>query len=386
MKILHVCLCGPVTDGWSYQDNLLPKYHKALGHEVTVLASEWVFDQEGKLALDQRKDYSNEHGVKTIRIKSKWKTNINSKIRIYAGIKQVVNNECPEIIFIHGCHLVQIKEIIQYAKINGNTRLYVDNHSDFSNSASNWLSRNILHKVLWRYFAQRIEPYTTKFYGVLPARVDFLADMYGLPKHKIELLVMGADDELVGSATQPQVRQSIRDKYNIQEDDFLIVTGGKIDAAKKQTLLLMEAIRRINRKDIKLIVFGSVTKDLKLAVEKSCWGTTVQYIGWIPSDKSYDHFAAADLVVFPGRHSVFWEQVVGLGIPMIVKYWDGTTHVDVGGNCDFLHEDSVDEIQDKILAIIDDPVRYKEMKRVAETKGMEVFSYRKIAEKSIAEE
>jgi len=353
---------------------------------VTVLASEWVFDEQGRLALDQRKHYYNEYGVKTIRIKSKWKTHINSKIRIYKGIRQVVDQECPDIIFIHGCQLVQLRDIYQYASRYKDTRIYVDNHSDFSNSASNWLSRKILHRLVWRFCAQKIEPYTTKFYGVLPARVDFLAEMYDLPRDKIELLVMGADDELVKSATQPQVRQSIRDKYDIQAKDFLVVTGGKIDSAKKQTLLLMEAIKRINRKDVKLIVFGSVTPELKFAVEHSCCGTTVQYIGWISSDESYAHFAAADLVVFPGRHSVFWEQVVGLGIPMIVKYWEGTTHIDVGGNCDFLYEDSVDEIQDKILALIDDPVRYKEMKLVAETKGMGVFSYRKIAEKSIAEE
>ena len=383
MKILHVCLCGPVTDGWSYQDNLLPKYHKKLGYEVTVLASEWVFDQAGKLALDRRKEYINEHGVKTIRIKSRWNTNINSKIRVYDGIRHAVNEELPDIVFVHGSQLIQLRHIYKYVQQNEDARMYVDSHSDFSNSASNWISKNILHGLLWKYCAQKIEPYTTKFYGVLPARVDFLADMYRLPRDKIELLVMGADDELVEAALQPQIRQSIRSKYNIGENDFLIVTGGKIDPAKKQTILLMEAIKRINRKDVKLIVFGSVTPDLKRAVESLCYGNTVQYIGWIQSDESYAHFAAADLVVFPGRHSVFWEQVVGLGIPMIVKYWEGTTHVDVGGNCGFLYEDSVDEIQHKIESIINNKSKYEEMKRIALERGMDVFSYRSIAQRSI---
>lgn len=386
LKIMHVCLCGPVTDGWSYQDNLLPKYHKVLGHEVTVLASEWVFDRAGKLAFDQRKEYINEHGVKTIRIKSRWKTSINSKIRIYADIRQVVDHESPDIIFIHGCQFVQLRDIYQYVKRKNDTRIYVDNHADFSNSASNWLSKNILHKIIWKHCAQMIEPYTTKFYGVLPARVDFLADMYGLPRDKIELLVMGADDELVAAAKCEGVRKSIRERHGIGEDDFLIMTGGKIDAAKKQTLLLMEAIKRINKRDVKLIVFGSVTPELKTSVESLCYNTTIQYIGWIQSNDAYAYFAAADLVVFPGRHSVFWEQVVGLGIPMMVKFWEGTTHIDVGGNCDFLYEDSADEIKNKIQTLIDDPVRYKEMKRVAENRGMDMFSYRSIAEKSIAED
>lgn len=376
-------MCGPVTDGWSYQDNLLPKFHRILGNEVTVIASRWVYDEKGRLTRTGKSVYMNQDNVKVVRLESKYGTNTLSKFKFYHGLSASIKSCKPDIIFIHGCQFLDIMRIVKYAKEYPNVKIYVDNHADFSNSASNWLSRNILHRLIWRYCAQKIEPYTTKFYGVLPARVDFLADMYGISKSKIELLVMGADDELVAAAKSAEVRNSIRKKYGINDDDFLIMTGGKIDAAKKQTLLLMEAVKRINREDVKLIVFGSLTSDLKLAVESSCCGATVQYIGWISSDESYAHFAAADLVVFPGRHSVFWEQVVGLGIPMIVKYWEGTTHVDVGGNCDFLYEDSADEIQNKIQALIDDPVRYKEMQRVAETRGMDIFSYRKIAERSI---
>lgn len=72
----------------------------------------------------------------------------------------------------------------------------MDNHSDFSNSARNWLSKNVLHKIVWRTMAKN-RTICKKFYGVLPARVDFLIDVYNLPKEKCELLVMGADDDLV---------------------------------------------------------------------------------------------------------------------------------------------------------------------------------------------
>ena len=42
---------------------------------------------------------------------------------------------------------------------------------------------------------------------------------------------------------------------------------------------------------------------------------------------------------------MFWEQVAGMGIPMVCKYWEGTTHVDCGGNVKFLYRDSVEEIK-----------------------------------------
>ena len=88
-------------------------------------------------------------------------------------------------------------------------------------------------------------------------------------------------------------------------------------------------------------------------------------------------------MVFPGRHSVFWEIVAGLGTPMVVKYWEGTTHVNVNGNCEFLYEDSVDEIYEKIKRIINDKNLYQKMKESAE-QAMRIFSYKYIAEKSIA--
>lgn len=352
---------------------------------MTIVASEWIYDTEGKLVRCEHSNYINENGLKQIRLRSKFGTNVHSKFSLYHGLTRVLNQEQPDLLFVHGCQFLDIKDVVDYVKEHCNVRIYVDNHADFSNSASNWLSKNVLHKIVWRHCAKSIEPYTTRFYGVLPARVDFLADMYGLPRDKIELLVMGADDELVATAKSAEARKSIRKKYGISNDDFLIMTGGKVDKNKPQTLLLMEAMQAIKTDKVKLIVFGTVSSEYTENFNELL-GDNVIYAGWVQATETYNYFSAADLVVFPGLHSVFWEQVVGLGKPCLFKYIKGFTHVDLGGNCDFLYEDSVDEIQDKILALIDDPVRYKEMKLVAETKGMGVFSYRKIAEKSIAEE
>ena len=275
-------------------------------------------------------------------------------------------------------------EVVKYKKNHPEIKLFLDSHADYSNSAHTWLSKHLLHGVLWKYCAHRALPYSEKFYGVLPARVDFLIERYKLPKEKVELLVMGADDELVENANNPKIIHSVREQYGIKENDFLIVTGGKIDLWKQQTLLLMDAVNSIDSNHVKLIVFGSVVPELKEDVEKRCSGK-VQYIGWIDSKDSYPIFAACQLAIFPGRHSVFWEQVAGMGIPMIVKYWDGTTHVDGGGNVEFLYNDSVDEITEKILKISSDELHYNTMKNVAEQISKK-FSYSSIAQRSICGE
>ena len=87
--------------------------------------------------------------------------------------------------------------------------------------------------------------------------------------------------------------------------------------------------------------------------------------------------------MFPGRHSVMWEQVTGQGKPMIVKDWPGTHHIDLGGNVEFLTKDSVVEIQDKLEMFLSDPVKASEMTKIAERKGMQYFSYADISKRAI---
>ena len=140
----------------------------------------------------------------------------------------------------------------------------------------------------------------------------------------------------------------------------------------------MDAVNAIDDPKVKLIVFGSIVSELKEEINDRL-SDRVQYIGWVKSNDSYDYFAASDLAVFPGRHSVFWEQVAGQGIPMICKRWAGTDHVNVNGNVVFLETDTADEIIEAIGSVIDN---YDDLKTAAE-KSRSTFSYSDIAKRSI---
>lgn len=382
MKIVHLCLCSPVTDNFGYHDNLLPKFHKRLGHDVSVITSHNIFNKDGTIGYDERDVYYNEYNIKTIRLKTFFNTSVLFPLRKYKGLYETIVSEEPDVLFIHGSQFLDITKIKKYAKNHPGVKIFIDNHADFSNSARTFLTKNLLHKIIWKHYAHLILPYVEKFYGVLPARVDFLKDVYGLPEEKIELLLMGADDDKVKEAKNLKIREKIRAQNGISKDDFLIMTGGKIDKAKRQTLLLMEAVNQIKDERVKLIVFGSVEDELKTDFFKLVDGERIKYLGWIESDETYKYFASADLVVFPGRHSVFWEQTAALGIPMIVKFWEGTTHVDLGGNCKFLYKDSVEEIKESILELLRDKNLYNNMKKVAQ-KGIITFSYLNIAKQSL---
>jgi len=383
MKIMHLMLACFYIDKYSYQENLLPKYHKKQGHEVEIVASLFTFDENGNGKwLPKADKYVNEHGIPVTRLDFK-DGKAARVLRRYVGLENELERFSPELIFIHGVQFCDMDVVVKYLKKHPGVRVYADNHADFSNSAKSFVSRYIQHRIVWRRCAKIINPFVTKFYGVLPARVDFLVNEYKLPKDKVELLVMGSDDEDVLDAAKEESVKELRKKYGIADDDFLIMYGGKTDNYKKQTLLLMDAVNSIDNPKLKLIVFGSVIPELKEEIEKRC-SDRVQYIGWVLAKDSYKYYAACNLACFPGRHSVFWEQVAGQGIPLLVKKWDGTTHVDCGGNVKFLTQDSTEEIKNAIEEILSGD-NYEKMLECAK-RASGTFMYSEIAKRSILAE
>lgn len=379
MKIVHVCLSGPFTDGWSYQDNLLPKYHSKQGNDVAIIASQSIWDEKGNIVVNNNTNYVNTDGVKVHRLPTYF-GNVHSKLKKYKGLKKLLTEENPEVLFVHGSQYIDILTIVKYLKKNRDTEVYVDNHNDFSNSAKNWLSKNMLHKILWKFTSKEIEPYTMKFYGVLPARVDFLTNVYGLPKEKCELLVMGADDELINEEYLSNARNEKRKEYGLEED-IVLMTGGKIDHNKPQTISLMKVVNELDEENVKLLVFGSVIPELKDVFEAQL-SEKVKYIGWKKSSELYGELAVADIVAFPGLHSVLWEQTVAMGKPCIFKKIDGFTHIDIGGNCLYFEEDSVDEYKKVIKEAISS---LGDLKQNAAKEERKQFLYSNIARKSIGE-
>lgn len=385
MRITHICLVEGYTEGLNYQENIIIKYQAKEGHEVSLLTTDHCFT-EGKWGLCQTEsDYINPQGVRIIRLPFLFPVpySLNRKIGMFQGTMKILEELKPEVIFVHNVQFQDLRTIVKYKKKHRNVKIYVDNHSDFSNSARSWFSQNTLYRFWWKPCAKKMEPWAETFFGVLPARIDFLENIYGISSSKTDLLVMGADDECVERAAKPEVKARIREQFRIAPDDFLIVTGGKIDAFKTQTLLLMEAVQNIQSDKVKLLVFGSVEENLKARLLKLSDGKKVQYIGWAKGEQPYEYFASSDLVVFPGRHSVYWEQVVAQGIPMLCKLWDGTTHVDIGGNVEFLTKDSTEEIQEKLEELLNNPNKYEQMKAAANKKENEEFSYARIARKSV---
>ena len=385
MRVLHCCLANFYIDDYGYQENILPKMHKLQGHEVYVLASTETYFDNITLGYVEPKSYKTHDGIPITRIPYvKWLPHfIAKKLRIYKGISNILRNFKPDIIFLHNAQFLSIKVIIKYLKKNKYVKVYVDSHTDPLNSGRSWISLNILHRLIYRPCIKKIEPYATKFYGTLPIRNDFLVEFYGISSQKVELLPCGIDLTTIDIVKKNDIREQVRKKIGLLVDDFVIVSGGKINE-RKNIHLLIDAISQLKEKDIKLLLFGSIAPSIRSKIDPFLsLENKIIYVGWVDSLDTAKYFFAGDVIVFPGSHSVLWEQSVGLGMPSVFKKMKGFQHVDLDGNCMLLDNVSIESIKEVISYLYNNRDILRKMQDVAENKGPNIFSYYEIAKKSI---
>ncbi len=384
MKIVHVCLSSNVFgENYAYQDNLLSKAHRKLGHEVSVIAPTYSeFDKKTSKIISVAPGVKTIcNGIELIRLRGAVPCNLNQHLHVFWGFAKVLNELKPDLIFAHGVTPWNYRYLKKYKQKHPDVQIVYDNHGDFNNSCQNKLSYFNVRYFVRHFVVSKIKDTSDHFYGVVPARCDFLHDIYGVPKEKISLLPMGADEDDMHFERKDEIRAEIRSLYNIDEKDFLIVTGGKIDPLKN-IHVLAEAVSDIKCQNIKLLIFGSIREDMKDTFNR-LQSERIKCIGWIPSSEVYNYFYAADIVMFPGLHSVLWEQAVASQVPCAFSKIKGFEHIDIGGNCVLMDGKEMEYYKNLIENIYNNKELYENLYKNAHSDKTKQFLYMSIAQKVI---
>lgn len=386
MKIVHLCLSGPYNDNWGYQDNLLPLYHQKLGHDVTVIATNTMHGPKGPIIECDEGDYRLANGLRIIRISTKpFITEALGNAYRYYYVYDLLSLLNPDYIMTHGLVSITALQAIKYRKLmNPKCVIVADTHTDYNNSPPKntlknkmyFMSLVLLNKICIRHYK--------RVFAIAPACADYAKGIYRIARSRLELLPLSCDTDEIKWDQQKEVRQEICAKYGFSVEDFIIVTGGKLDSVKN-THSLIKAVGESDNHIVKLLVFGSVTDEYKQQLFEllDIYGDRVEYTGFLDLTQIYELYLAADLAVFPGSQSALWQQAIACGLPTVFKKWPNITYLDVGGNCIFLERADWQEIKDVIEDLAIDKNRIMRMREVASSTGFEMFSYRGTAKKSL---
>ena len=383
MKILHLCLGSFYIDKYSYQENILPKYHKKRGYDIEIIASLVTYDANGKYKLfDHGCTYMNEFQIPVTRLEYK-KTKFNIWLRRYKGLNKALNLSGPDLIFVHGGQFWDTNIVKKYMKVNKNVKLVVDFHSDFNNSGRTWISKWILHRVIWKWRIKLIEKLASKIYCITPGVMRFVEQNYRI-KSKLDLLPLGADTELIDSINKEYIRKKIRKDLHINETDLVIIHGGKLSDEKK-TLQLIEAFSKLDDMS-HLVIFGNPLNEYKAEFLNIIKGIDkIHYVGWLNTKEIYEHYFAADIACFPGGQSNLWQEAITCGLPLICEYQDDLKYLDLGGNVLFIMNSSVEQIETALSSLTNNIDKVHQMSNIAKEFGSNIFSCDKIAAKVISD-
>jgi len=375
-------LCDFYNESLEYQENLLVKYYVKHHHEVTVITStyESVFDYYADRHDNRVPARTYHHGGAKI-VKLRYRYNILNRLRAFTRIDYLLEQEVPDLIFVHDI-MLNFPEAVRYVKKHPGCRMIMDYHADYSNSGKNALSLKVLHGVIRKWFLDRARPYLSKIFPIVPASATFLHEIYKVPHSEMELLPLGADTDLAREIKKQQAGRALRRSFGISEDDIVIFTGGKLAPAKK-TELLIDAVARLPGRRIHVVVVGDASEEneayknglVKLAQER----TNIRFTGWLDSTDIYRYLDMADLAVFPASQSILWQQAIAMGLPLIVGNtgYQDISYLNLHHNIIIIDkiEIRVDKLADAIDSVVGDPKRMREMSMGAELVADECLNW-----------
>ena len=376
MKILHCCLASFYIDNYGYQENILPKQNKLDGHEVSILASTETFTNNYELIYVAPKKYINEDGIAVTRVPYKKIFNnfITRKIRKYQGVYQILEEEDPDVILFHGMGAWELLNVVKYKKNHPCVTLYADSHSDANNSATNFLSKNILHKIFYAMIARHACQYIDKILCISLEAQDFLRDIYGMPDDKLVFYPLGGI--VLDDKEYFEKRKKIRSGLGLRDADILLVHAGKM-SKQKRTADILDALSRIESTKLRLVILGSFPDDVRSIAEKMIKADhRVRYEGWKNPDEIIEYLCAADMYVQPGGQSATMQNAICCRCAVML-YPHRSHQAYLMDNGYFVR--TTEDMVDCFKSIVDHPHQLLQMSDNSHKIACDLLDYKKLA-------
>lgn len=302
MKILHIDFTSPYTEGMTYQENILPAEHVKLGHEVELWTSCYIFDN-GIITMVPQGCKTMSDGVKLRRWAYTKYVNafISQKLRNANGIYQAMEDFSPDFIMQHDAQTMITPTVCKYVRNHTNTRYVLDCHSDYYNSAKGLISKNVLHRCIYRRYVREAYDTAEAVYCISFDVKRFVTEIYGLDQKKIHILPLGST--ILEQSDYEAARKKKRGMLGVGDTTTVFVHSGKLTPGKK-TKIVLNAMKKLNNTDIRLVIIGSADEELKKEIcDSERNDSRVIYLGWKKGKELVEWLCAGDVYIHPGSQS-----------------------------------------------------------------------------------
>jgi glycosyltransferase involved in cell wall biosynthesis len=302
-----------------YGINLLSQYFSLQGHEVVIFTSE-INKTPSSLRdffdLDdiEKKDevFTNRHGVKIYRVKTYFY--FSGRAIVTSKLFQWIKNESPDLLLISGNDTyIGILATLNYSRMS--VPLV------FKSSMVEMASVNRFSKLFRMIYKRIISPLIIKNNLVIIRTQDdpYVINFLGIPIKQAPFISFGVDTRVFSPVKD---KSTLRYKYEIPNNTFVIIYAGKLDSSKGVELLIDVFMSPLEAsKNTSLIVVGSVNSEIKESFNNFLLSCPNQ-IFHFPTQQYEtlsEFYAMSDLAIFPKQISLSFFNAQASGLPVVAE-------------------------------------------------------------------
>ena len=316
MKIVFISYS--YLHGWTYQDNLLVTTCIEEGHDVLCLASNICSDEYGALKIMGH--LNDPPYVKRLKTIFSSFIPLCIRVRYLKGLYVALEAFAPEVIFLTSVQTLNLITLARYKRKHPNVLIYYNSHTDYYTSATNWLSMNILHKLIYKMLIKRYLYVAEKFFYISVNTGKFLKEVYAIPEEMTELMLLG------GHVQRPQQlsddREAVMKQLFLEGEKIIFLQAGKMDKQK----CLIETLKCFSETDdsrFVLLIVGSIDDSIRLEADLFINGDSrIFYMGWEDDGGLIRYLNSADVYIQPGKVSVILETALCCSCAVVARDFD----------------------------------------------------------------
>lgn len=379
MKVLILTTGNEFTPSMLYKENYIIKAAQAHGDEIFVFANQYTYIK-GETALAPTDEKVEGYTLKRFKYHSYGSSIITSRIRRIDELEQEIIKVKPDFIFVNCAQMYNIKNLKIVKQALPNVKIVLDFSTKYLNSAKNWVSKNIQHKIMYRNWLRQALPYVDKIFYISQESKEFAQEMYGFPDSILEH--NNLPGEMIPIEKKLEYKKEIFDKLGLAKENMLFLYSGKIYPDKKVDQLVKAFVRTQNP-DFRLIIIGVYNDEgAKPIIEPLIASDKrVTFMNFVRGSELTKYVCATDLYIQPGSISQTCQTAVCCGTPLCFN--DIPTHREIyNGNGFFV--DSEEDIFNAFENINNNPVILDEMSVKAYQMAKKELDYHVIYKKILA--
>jgi len=324
MKIVHII--GFFQPEYGYEEYYTALNQVKLGHEVHVITSDRIVNIPTRPLKERIKGVGKfeEDGIIIHRLPTFF-DKINDFI-ITWGVSKKLKFINPDIVHCHGARqLGQFQAARKKSKLG--YKLIVDHHDfvhpghflhpELEKSFKNFLSI-LEYKTFRKWLGHYILFKADQIIAVVPECKEHLIDFFNIKSDRIIVNNLAVETSLY-KFTQFG-RSSIRKKYNINDNEFVLLLAGWF-ARRKKVELYIQLVEKIVNENIRLLIVGTFDKGYKKEiielVKKKNLEDKIIFAGKIDRLLLKNYFSACDLAIYLYNASVVWLEIMSCGVPLM---------------------------------------------------------------------